>query len=1347
MTASHIHPGRFVYENILKKRRISVTEAAKRLGMSRVNLSNFLNGKIAATPKMATKIEAVFGLSANRLLAMQSALETEEQRSVVETRPYISPFPVITATDLEHWADNESSRTEFPVLVRRLIHATCRNITACDFPGYDNGSRPGWDGQLTLDSGNEWVPSGKSVWELGTGKDASKKLRKDFKKRNADPACQSPSDTTFVFASLRNWPSKSRDRCRQDLQAQSRWKDICLLDASRLEQWLERSPEARFWLAKRLGKSTHGVRTLEDCWQTWADATDPVMTSAVFDEPVASFRPQIQDFLTTAGAGTLTIAAPPDEGLAFLYCALSAADLLPYRDRLLVFSDVSALADFARPGANFITVTNSRPVAKACQSLCSQFKTIAICLPTDLASPNITLGPLSPTAFEAVCRTLWPSASIASDSLQGRTNALARQTGRSLTVLHRHLAVNAVFRSPDWCTNISQIPALFAFASLGQWSSHRPLDRKLLKELSLTSDDLTWEQAFLALAQENESPVWSNGSRQGVYCKADVLFSIGRRLTISSLEAFYEVIDCTLTQLDPIDHPASAVWQRFGLGPVRDEQFSHLRRQLADTFALLAVHGPDLTQQLTFDFAHQSATLIRKWLSPFTIEKLETFSGELADLAEAAPDVFFSILWSDLKTGDRSALRTVLLSPTVEPRNSLLAALARLAWLPENFSPVANLLSNVLNAASEHGDAVLSVLHSLFRLQGAQTHAPQDRRQAVFDHLAKTMPHAARLIARRALTRFYNQTVRLAPQPHWRNQAQPVSAKAVSAEAMRDYQNFLFENLLSLSQSNAANLRELLQMSSNLSLSQQLTLLHQLDVWIKTAPSEKDKAALREVLRNLPELVPTADPLQQEIAKKRQAVFSSLIPLSAVSRHEWLFQRAWVKLHPHQSDAVLGRTTLQELEARRKDALTDILHAEGLDGLLRLADLQETQPVIGRLCASLLSGNQWQKLVLAVVQAPQGLRYEKLLAGALVERREPPHLLAVLSLLSDREKLKLFLLLPYDGTTWDFLEQHAPHLVQTYWERVSPPLLTDVSAARKSAVELMNVHRPQTALQSMNDLISDVSAPLLRDLLFHVVTQSEEQEAPLAQETIQDAICRVRQDADVSFADKVKLEFLYIDALRTFDKTQPSKIPELERYIAENPSFYVQRIASVFQRQDGSDEPPALRKKPPFAANSRLLLEDLRELPFASDASLTPEVRRQKLIHWLDDVRAKCKALGRETVGDHFLGRLIALHTLSADTLEPNDTACQAMELIATEAFFAGAIEATKNSHGMAVRSRTDRGAAERTLALQYENLEDSLLADFPQVALQYLRPLKDFYRREARRQDERSLVPPLALV
>ncbi|MCH8227529.1 MAG: HigA family addiction module antidote protein [Proteobacteria bacterium] len=56
------HPGETLREDVLPEMGLTITEAAKQIGVSRVALSRVLNGRAAISPEMALRLEAWLGV-------------------------------------------------------------------------------------------------------------------------------------------------------------------------------------------------------------------------------------------------------------------------------------------------------------------------------------------------------------------------------------------------------------------------------------------------------------------------------------------------------------------------------------------------------------------------------------------------------------------------------------------------------------------------------------------------------------------------------------------------------------------------------------------------------------------------------------------------------------------------------------------------------------------------------------------------------------------------------------------------------------------------------------------------------------------------------------------------------------------------------------------------------------------------------------------------------------------------------------------------------------------------------------------------------------------------------------
>ena len=87
------HPGEVIRTEIVEANGLTVTDAAKALGVSRQALSGLLNTKVDLTGDMALRIEKAFGPKMETLMGMQSAYDifrTRQRAKKINVRPYRS---------------------------------------------------------------------------------------------------------------------------------------------------------------------------------------------------------------------------------------------------------------------------------------------------------------------------------------------------------------------------------------------------------------------------------------------------------------------------------------------------------------------------------------------------------------------------------------------------------------------------------------------------------------------------------------------------------------------------------------------------------------------------------------------------------------------------------------------------------------------------------------------------------------------------------------------------------------------------------------------------------------------------------------------------------------------------------------------------------------------------------------------------------------------------------------------------------------------------------------------------------------------------------------------------------
>ena len=77
------HPGLSIRHDCLEPLGLSVTEAARKLGVSRKQLSGIVNGRSGISPEMAIRLDKTFGGGASTWYQMQAAYDLAQARKKI----------------------------------------------------------------------------------------------------------------------------------------------------------------------------------------------------------------------------------------------------------------------------------------------------------------------------------------------------------------------------------------------------------------------------------------------------------------------------------------------------------------------------------------------------------------------------------------------------------------------------------------------------------------------------------------------------------------------------------------------------------------------------------------------------------------------------------------------------------------------------------------------------------------------------------------------------------------------------------------------------------------------------------------------------------------------------------------------------------------------------------------------------------------------------------------------------------------------------------------------------------------------------------------------------------------
>jgi addiction module HigA family antidote len=1345
------HPGPYIRQTVLPA-DLSVTTAAKTLGVGRPALSNLLNGNASLSSEMATRIEKAFGASSEALLKMQADYDrslARDKEPALVVRSYVPSFMSIRAMQIEAWSERQEARAELPVFLRRLVVSTGIELAKADFPAYENSQRKGWDGTVTAGSATPWIPLGNSGWEFGINRDAARKAEEDYAARTRSITAKVRGDTTFVFVTPRNWTGKEAWAAAK--RTQGEWKDVRAYDASDLEQWIEASIPAQAWMAEQLAIGAGEVQTLDACWKRWAGVTNPEFSRKLFGSASQAHAETLAQWLQRPAERPLTVvAASPDEALAALACLFDSESVQPSNaaGRVIVVRSAGALAKVASAATNLIVVMTSADAERESAGIHRQHHTVVV-------TRRNALEDEADITFDLVDHQTFETGLTAMGFDRDGVHRLARESGYSLTVLRRRLSEIPAIRTPPWAER-GIADRLIPLVFVGAWDSTSEADQAILSDIAAGNHDEI-EKTVAELAALEQSPVWSIGKFRGVVSKVDAFYAVQSYVTPAHLTRFFQVARVVLSESDPaLDLPEDKRWASNLYGKSRRHSAA-LRQGLCETLVLLSVHGDNLFKtRLGFDVEPGVNGLVRQLLTPLDPVTWQSQRHDLPRYAEAAPELFLDILDQDLRSADpkvHALLQPVESGIFSSPgRTGLLWALEVLAWNPLWLSRVVLILGKLaeLKITDNWANKPDHSLASIFRCWIPQTAASVDERIAALELLIRRHLQVGWRIC---IDQFdpHSTTGDYTSRPRWRRDAIGAGQGATGQDRYRMMRKAL-DLAIAWPTHTDATLSDLVERMRGIPPEDQEAVWSAIETWAGQGSDDARKAALRETIRRSTMTRRSrVQGVERKLRIRAKAAYNALQPADIVFRHQWLFAQQWV-------DESADELADEEFDYRKRDeriaklresTLREIWAQAGYDGIARLCWSSEAPWVIGaHLATGLFDEAAAEEFIGKVLAEDAERSLDRCLYGLLGRlKSEALHGIlfrAVKARLKKRtgipEIVRLLTCAPFGSATWRFVDLLPEDERQLYWREILPGSFYGESDddVNRTVDDLLAVDRPRAAFDVVHMEFAKVASAKLVRLLFETATNNSEPNGhyQLSKHDISDAFKELTRRPDVMPDELARLEFLYIDAL---DHTEHG-IRNLEKQLGQSPELFAQVLALAFRRSNGGEDPPHLRPGNADSA-SGLATAAYRLLTHATRAPGTNDegkIDARKLGDWLTRVRELTREHAREAVGESIIGQLLGRCPTGEDGIWPTEAVREVLEDFGTPELAGGMRNGRYNARGAVFHG--EGGGEERSLAETYRAWSRQLASQYPFTS-RLLNDMVRMYEHDASWHDTNSQV------
>lgn len=1234
---------------------------------------------------------------------------------------------LISANELNQWADREDSKTVFPELVRRLLAQT-PGITSLDMRAHEGTSAPGWDGSAAS-TGSAYLPAGELRFELGTNKQVKRKADSDYVKRTQELGDEA-RQYVYIFATPRNWPKGQQ--WADEHRKEQKFADIKVIDAHTLEGWLQATPAVHYWISEQLDRQPRGATMLSAWWNHFKNGLDTGIPLQFFrarrDEQAEKFLNELQtdDSITPTSIETTCA----EDALAFTYAALSKQREIA--EQSVFVTDRTAWSRLVESKTPLLLIPHfDNPDIGAAMDRGHRVLTI-IDNSTEYSSDDHTIS-LPKIGRQEAAEVLRQEGADFRDA--ERLAALAR---RSMTAFIRSISRNPVKQKPAWLSDAKTAAILAPLVLVGAWEDGNTRDEKLIQSFVGTPiRDI--RRLLVTLSQQTDAPFVQSG---GLWCLVDPVDAA--RLLLPGLEP--EVVqrwDALVRDMLLADDP----YRNLGTTERLEAQLRGAHPGRSNTLRDHVAEGLVLAALSSNELARTASAIVQRLLDEAfaddTGQTLATLAPVLPTLAEAAPDELLAVILADfdkpipiVRTLFQESGSGIFGPSSLHPH--LLWALENLCWSPEYYGRSAMVLAALVNMDRDdrRGNPPIESLEKVTVGRIAQSAATIDDKIKVIQAINHRYPDVGWELTLLLLQPGHSSIIS-SSRHRYRDWELP--GEKITYEKMAKYHAALADQIVTAAASRADRWTLLIDAGNRIPIEARALILDHL---AHIAPTEswgpEDRHTIwASLTQQIHDQQCHADAnwamTDQELEQMRE-IARSLEDPSDPRRYSPLFRYdAYIAVNG------LRRTDdgfKQDLDRARCQAIEGVVGV-GIGAVRILIEDVERPDLVGAYLA-MTDPLDHASVVGWIDEEPEALRRA---AACYARNRLDVDGFAWLKKmletgdLSLTGKQRLISIAPMAKKYWTQVASLDEELVAAFWGSANCWGIPDEE--QTEAVALLLQHGLPWRALTVLEHVRSRQLPCDRSLVKKVLTGLLEVPPDIVTQDHSYAVSEVLtwlESAVPNDTDLPGLEFQFFDFIPDHEPSDA-----LYRALGASPSDFVHLVKSVHQ-VEGDTQPLQDKDDNAGAYRARVwsILWNWSRIPGLQDDG---SIDAEHLTSWVTEARRLLAECGRAKVGDGEIGNVLSRCPTGRDGIWPAEEVRDLLETLKSPEIESGFSRGRYNQRGVSVRGAYDGGGRERLLAQQYEAGAKELELKWPRTAT-ILRNMAKSYQEDSHHldtQDERD--------
>ena len=1236
---------------------------------------------------------------------------------------------LISATELNQWADRSDSKTTFPELLRRLLAQT-PGITGIDMRAHEGTAAPGWDGRATS-TGSPYLPAGELRFELGTNKQVKSKADSDLTKRVGELGDEA-RQYVYVFATPRSWPNGQQ--WADERRKEQKFADVKVVDAHTLEGWLQATPAVHYWISEQLGRQPRGATMLSAWWGRFQKELDTTIPLQFFRARRNEEVKKILNELDTDALGRPVSIKTScvDDALAFTYAALLERD--EFVEHTVLVNDHAAWSRLVESPTPLLLIPRfDAPDIGAAMDRGHRVLTI-INDATEYSADNATIS--LPKIGRQEAAELLRQEGVDFRRAE-RLVALGR---RSMTAFIRSISRNPVKQKPAWLADTDTATILAPLVLVGAWEDGNTRDEEHVRTLvGMPMKDI--HRLLVSLCQQADAPFMQSGGLWRLVDPVDAARLLLPMLESEVIQPWETSVRDVLLDRDPYRNMDVSEQLRAQLQGVHPGQSETLRKHTAEGLVLAALSSDEL--------ARAASGIVKRLLDEAfaddTGQVLGTLAPALPVLAEAAPDEFLTVVSADLSKSSPTA-RTLFRDSekgTFGPSSlhpDLLWALENLCWSSDYYGRSAMALAALVDVDIDRddrrGNRPIESLEKITVGWTTQSAANIDDKIKVLQAINRRYPEVGWELTLLLLQPSHSSIIS-STGPRYRDWELP--SGPVTYDEMAKFHAALADEIVAAATSRADRWTALIDAGNRIPAEARTKILDHLahEVPVGSWNSEDRHTVWAALTQQIDHQQHYADATwamtDQEIAHMRE-IAQALEDPSDPRRYSYLFQWEWDILIDGRRYNDDGFD--ESADRARRDAIKNVAEI-GIDAVRSLVKDVERPDLVGAYLA--ITGSLDDASVVGWIDEESGALQR---AAAFYARNRLDidgfaWLKKILSTgdMSPVGKQRLLAIAPMAKEYWTQVDSLGDDAVAAYWAFASCLSVPDEEQAEAVALLVEHGH-PWRALELLSHMLSRQSqceSTLVKQVLYSLFIAGLD---PAAQHDGY-GVARALKWLESTVPDDPDLPGL---EFQFFDCTPDHKPSDaLYRSLGNSPKYFVHFVKVIYRAEDRT-EPTRERDEDERAYATRVwkVLWYWSRIPGLQDDG---SIDAEHLAGWVTECRRLLAECGRAKVGDGEVGNVLSRCPEGRDGIWPAEEVRDLLEKLKNPEIESGLSRGRYNQRGGSVRGAYDGGVQERTLAQQYETDAKALELTWPRTAA-ILRNMARSYESDAHhidREDERD--------